>query len=77
MSEPLLKIPNPHAVAIGDPPIVDGSDQNPYIGYFENGHGEQWIFTRDRKTGTAPSEAATSAGTPQLTSPTAHQRTGY
>ena len=24
-----------------------------YIGYFENEHGEQWIFTRDRKTGIA------------------------
>lgn len=53
MSEPLLKIPNHHTASCGDPPIVDGSDQNNYLGYFENEHGEQWIFTRDRKTGIA------------------------
>ncbi len=53
MSEPLLRVLNHHAVACGDPPIVDGSDQNLYIGYFENDYGEQWIFTRDRTTGTA------------------------
>ncbi len=53
MSEPLLKVRNHHAVACGDPPIVDGSDPNLYIGYFENAFGEQWIFTRDRTTGIA------------------------
>ena len=53
MSEPLLKIPNHHAVSCGDPPIVNGAEGRYYIGYFENEHGEQWIFTRDRKTGTA------------------------
>jgi hypothetical protein len=53
MSEPLLRVPNHHAVACGNPPIVDGSDQNLYIGYFENDYGEQWIFTRDRTTGIA------------------------
>lgn len=53
MSEPLLKIPNHHAATCGDPPIVNGHESHVYIGYFENEHGEQWIFTRDRKTGIA------------------------
>lgn len=53
MSEPLLRIPNHHAASCGDPPIVNGAEGRCYIGYFENEHGEQWIFTRDRRTGTA------------------------
>ncbi|TWU07815.1 hypothetical protein [Stieleria varia] len=53
MSEPLLKIPNHHAATCGDPPIINGEESHLYIGYFENKHGEQWIFTRDRKTGIA------------------------
>ena len=50
MSEPLLRIRNHHAVACGDPPIVSGDDPQLYIGYFENPHGEQWIFTYSRAT---------------------------
>ena len=53
MSDPLLKIANHHAAACGDPPIVDGSAQNCYVGYFENLHSEQWIFTLDRVIGKA------------------------
>ena len=53
MSEPLLKIANHHAAACGDPPIVNGSAHSCYVGYFENPHGEQWIFTLDRGTGKA------------------------
>ena len=53
MSEPLLRIRNHHAGACGDPPIVNSDDPALYIGYFENPHGEQWIFTCDRKTGKA------------------------
>ena len=52
MSDPLLRIRNHHSLACGDPPIIDGDDPNVYIGYFENAHGEQWIFTFDRTTGT-------------------------
>ena len=51
MSEPLLCIRNHHALASGDPPIVRGDDPNLYIGYFENVHGEQWIFAFDRQLG--------------------------
>ena len=50
MSEPLLQIRNHHAMACGDPPIVNGDDADLYIGYFENPHGEQWVFTYHRKT---------------------------
>lgn len=53
MSDPLLKISNHHAVASGDPPIIEDSKPEQYIGYFENMFGEQWIFTRNRATGFA------------------------
>ncbi len=49
MSTPLLTIRNNHTPACGDPPIVDNS-ANCYVGYFENVHGEQWVFTYDRET---------------------------
>lgn len=50
MSEPLLRIRNHHAAGCGDPPIISGDDPDLYIGYFENPHGEQWVFTYHRKT---------------------------
>jgi hypothetical protein len=50
MSEPLLRIRNHHTAACGDPPIVSSNDPDLYIGYFENPHGEQWIFTCQRST---------------------------
>lgn len=53
MSDPLLKISNHHVAACGDPPIVDDSKADQYIGYFENAFGEQWIFTRNHSTGVA------------------------
>ena len=45
MSEPLLTIRNHHSPTCGDPPIVNEEDRDTYIGYFENQHGEQWVFT--------------------------------
>ena len=53
MSNPLLKISNHHTLASGDLPIIEDSNPEQYIGYFENMFGEQWIFTRDRTTGVA------------------------
>lgn len=53
MSEPLLTIRNHHVAGCGDPPIIDGAAPDQYVGYFENQFGEQWVFTRDRKTGVA------------------------
>jgi hypothetical protein len=50
VSEPLLKIRNHHAPACGDPPIVT---DDTYVGYFENGFGEQWIYTFNRHTNRA------------------------
>ena len=53
MSEPLLTIRNHHSPSCGDPPIVKKEDPDTYIGYFENEHGEQWVFTCERTTGEA------------------------
>ncbi len=50
MSEPMLTIHNRHAAACGVPPAVSTEAADLYIGYFENRHGEQWIFTFDRAT---------------------------
>jgi hypothetical protein len=48
MSNPLLCIHNRHTAACGDAPIIDSENPQLYIGYFENSHGEQWIFTFNR-----------------------------
>jgi hypothetical protein len=53
MSEPLLTIRNYHSAACGDPPIVTEEGHETYVGYFENQHGERWIFTCNRVTGEA------------------------
>ena len=50
MSEPLLRIENHHAAACGDPPIVNSDDPDLYLGYFENAHGDQWIFSFHKKS---------------------------
>jgi hypothetical protein len=47
----LLQISNRHTTGCGTPPrIEERSDQ--YLGYFENGYGEQMIFVFDRGNGT-------------------------
>ena len=50
MSAPMLTIHNRHAAACGIPPAVSTEAADLYIGYFENRHGEQWIFTFNRAT---------------------------
>jgi hypothetical protein len=45
-----VRVRNHHVPQCGDPPIVNDDDPNIYIGYFENPHGEQWIFIYHRKT---------------------------
>ena len=30
--------------------MINGGDENVYIGYFENRYDEQWVFTYDRRT---------------------------
>ena len=49
MSTPILAVYNNHSPSCGVPPIARNSEET-YIGYFENTHGEQWIFTCNRKT---------------------------
>jgi hypothetical protein len=49
--ERLLEIDNLHSAECGAPPSLDAADK--YVGYFENGFGEQWMFIGDRKTGEA------------------------
>jgi len=53
MSDPLLIIQNHHSPACGDPPIIKEEGRDTYVGYFENQHGEQWIFTCNRTSGEA------------------------
>ena len=50
MSEPMLTIHNHHAAASGIPPAFTNEAADLYIGYFENRHGEQWIFSFNRAT---------------------------
>src|SRR5262245_39122847 len=47
----LLEIDNNHVTSCGDPPSLDATDK--YVGYFENPHGEQWVFIGDGETGKA------------------------
>jgi len=47
----LLEIDNVHVADCGPPPSLDATDK--YVGYFENPHGEQWVFIGDSKTGKA------------------------
>jgi hypothetical protein len=46
----LLEIDNVHVADSGQPPTLDAAD---YLGYFENNHGEQWVFVGDRAKRTA------------------------
>lgn len=49
--ERLLEIDNVHAIGCGTPPLISAT--NRYVGYFENTHGEQWVFIGDPKSGKA------------------------
>jgi hypothetical protein len=46
----MLTIHNRHPAACGIPPAFSTEAADLYIGYFENRHGEQWIFTFNRAT---------------------------
>lgn len=50
-AERLLEIDNAHVAECGPPPSLDATGR--YLGYFENPHGEQWVFIGDPKTGDA------------------------
>ena len=49
--ERLLEIDNLHCAECGSPPSLDAADK--YVGYFEGGCGDQWVFVGDRQTGEA------------------------
>jgi hypothetical protein len=46
---PVFVALNRHAAACGEPPELK-TEPGCYAGYFENGHGEQWVVTIDRST---------------------------
>jgi hypothetical protein len=46
--ERLLEIGNVHSADCGAPPSLDAAGK--YVGYFENGFCEQWVFVGDRKS---------------------------
>ena len=58
--ERLLEIDNVHVTDCGPPPSLDATDK--YVGYFENPHGEQWVFIGDRSTAPPKSVAEMLAG---------------
>jgi hypothetical protein len=43
----LLSVENVHVEDCGEPPEFNASDH--YLSYFENAHGEQWVFVGDRE----------------------------
>ena len=43
-SSRLREIDNAHDADSGKPPTLETAD---YLGYFENCHGEQWVFAGD------------------------------
>jgi len=47
----LFSVSNHHTEQCGKPPAIDGDDLDAYHGYFENRHGEQWVFIYQRDTG--------------------------
>ena len=44
---------NWHALSCGVPPDIENSDPDNYCGYFENEHGEQWVFFYDSESNLA------------------------
>jgi hypothetical protein len=48
----LLQVRNHHLAEAGSPPLIDDHDAGHYVGYFENGYGEQALFVYDRDEGT-------------------------
>jgi hypothetical protein len=46
----LFSVSNHHTAHCGEPPVVNGDDPGVYHGYFENCHGEQFVFVCHRNT---------------------------
>jgi hypothetical protein len=48
---PIFTAENNHTKTDEAPTSVTNSDPNVYVGYFQNEHGAQWVFTFDRSRG--------------------------
>jgi hypothetical protein len=48
MRSEFFSMSNVHAASCGSPPNFVNDRRDRYHGYFENRHGEQWVFTYDR-----------------------------
>jgi hypothetical protein len=48
----ILTVYNNHVETCGEPPTIDNADRSRYYGYFQNEHGEQWLFVYDYGTET-------------------------
>ncbi len=48
ITQPLFTVYNNHIPDSGSPPSINGNDPDKYIGYFQNMHGEQFLFIYDR-----------------------------
>jgi hypothetical protein len=48
----LLQVRNRHSQEAGMPARIVDLDANQYVGYFDNGYGEQALFVYDRDAGT-------------------------
>ena len=49
MKAPFLSVTNHHHESCGEPPAFESGSS--YLSYFENEHGEQWVFSCDRESG--------------------------
>lgn len=48
MSGPFFMMRNKHIPTGSEPPAITNDVEGQYLGYFENRHGEQWVFVYDR-----------------------------
>lgn len=53
MNNPFFVMSNRHASSCGNPPFISSGEPNKYYGYYENEHGEQWVFIYNRQDGIA------------------------
>lgn len=53
MDKPFFIMSNAHVSSCGVPPVISNNESNNYFGYYENEHGEQWVFIFNRTDGIA------------------------
>jgi hypothetical protein len=52
MSKPFFTMYNRYVESCGVPPAYSNDGSGKYYSYFENCHGEQWVFTYDPESNT-------------------------